>query len=89
MRQYQLFIGGEFIPNGGRKMIDVINPSTEEVISQIPAATVETAPEIFHVEDVAVVIGAGSDELLMAAAAGCPTSAIRIVDRESRQQVYP
>jgi ferredoxin len=49
----------------------------------------ETAPEIFHVEDVAVVIGAGSDELLMAAAAGCPTSAIRIVDRESRQQVYP
>ena len=39
MRQYELFINGQFIPNGDRKMIDVINPSTEEVISQVPQAT--------------------------------------------------
>ena len=41
MRQYELFINGQFIPNGDRKMIDVINPSTEEVISQVPQATAE------------------------------------------------
>jgi ferredoxin len=49
----------------------------------------ETAPEIFRVEDVAVVVGSGPDELLLAAAAQCPTSAIRIVERETREQVYP
>ncbi|MCL2639510.1 MAG: aldehyde dehydrogenase [Phycisphaerales bacterium] len=41
MRQYQLYINGEFLSNGNRKMIDVINPSTEEVISQIPSGTLE------------------------------------------------
>ena len=46
------------------------------------------APEVFRVEDVAVVIGSGSEELLIAAAE-CPTSAIRIVDRETRKQIYP
>ncbi|MCL2648798.1 MAG: aldehyde dehydrogenase [Phycisphaerales bacterium] len=41
MRQYQLYINGEFLSNANRKMIDVINPSTEEVISQIPAGTAD------------------------------------------------
>ena len=49
----------------------------------------ELAPEVFRVEDVAVVIGSGSEALLIAAAAACPTSAIRIVDRETRKQIYP
>lgn len=39
MKQYELFINGEFIPNGDREMITVINPATEEVISQVPKAT--------------------------------------------------
>ena len=41
MRQYELFINGEFIPNGTRKMIPVVNPATEEVISEVPQATEE------------------------------------------------
>ncbi len=41
MKQYELFINGEFIPNGSREMIDVINPATEEVISRVPKATEE------------------------------------------------
>ncbi len=41
MKQYQLFINGEFIDNGDREMIDVLNPATEEVISQVPKATQE------------------------------------------------
>lgn len=43
MREYQLFINGEFLPSGNRRMIEVINPSTEEVISKVPAATKEDA----------------------------------------------
>ncbi|MGE4485438.1 MAG: aldehyde dehydrogenase [Oscillospiraceae bacterium] len=41
MRQYQMFIDGSFVPNGSRKMIPVINPATEEIISEIPAGTEE------------------------------------------------
>ena len=41
MKQYELFINGEFIPNGDRQMRDVINPATEEVIAQVPQATAE------------------------------------------------
>ncbi|MCI1723226.1 MAG: aldehyde dehydrogenase family protein [Lachnospiraceae bacterium] len=39
MKTYQLFINGRFIPNGKREMMKVINPATEEVISQVPKAT--------------------------------------------------
>ncbi len=41
MKQYELFINGEFIPNGDRQMLDILNPATEEVISQVPKATPE------------------------------------------------
>ena len=49
----------------------------------------EIAPEIFHVDDIAVVIGTGPDELMVAAAEACPATAIRVVEKESGQQVYP
>ncbi len=49
----------------------------------------DVAPEIFAIEDVAVVIGTGRDDLILAAAQACPTTAIRIVDRETREQIYP
>ena len=39
MRTYELFINGEFIPNGDREMLQVIDPATEEVISEVPKAT--------------------------------------------------
>lgn len=41
MKRYQLFINGEFIPNQSRRMISVINPATETVISEIPEGTRE------------------------------------------------
>ena len=41
MQQYELFINGEFVPNGKREMIKVVNPATEEVISEVPKATAE------------------------------------------------
>jgi ferredoxin len=49
----------------------------------------DIAPEIFRLDDVAVVIGEGPDELMLAAAQACPSIAIRIVDRDSGKQVYP
>ena len=39
MKKYQLFINGKFVPNGKREMIQVMNPATEEVISEVPRAT--------------------------------------------------
>jgi ferredoxin len=47
------------------------------------------APEIFRVDDVAVVIGEGPDELMLEAARACPSVAIVITDRDSGEQVYP
>jgi ferredoxin len=49
----------------------------------------DIAPEIFRLDDIAVVVGDGPDELMLAAAQACPSIAIRIVDRDSGQQVYP
>jgi ferredoxin len=49
----------------------------------------DLAPEVFEVDDVARVIGSGPDELLLAAAEVCPTTAIRIVDQQTGEQVYP
>ena len=50
---------------------------------------VEIAPEIFALEDVAVVVGSGPDELALAAAEGCPSTAIRLVDAQTGEQIYP
>jgi ferredoxin len=46
------------------------------------------APEIFAIEDVAVVIGAGPDELMLAAAQACPSVAIVVADADGRR-IYP
>lgn len=50
---------------------------------------VDIAPEVFALEDVAEVIGSGPDDLLLAAAEACPSTAIRIVELESAALVYP
>ena len=47
------------------------------------------APEIFRLDDVAVVIGTGADELMLEAAAACPAVAISITDSDTGEQVYP
>jgi ferredoxin len=49
----------------------------------------ELAPEVFEVGDFARVIGTGPDDVILAAAEGCPVEAISIVDSESGAQVYP
>lgn len=46
------------------------------------------APEVFEVDEIAKVIGSGPDDLIMEAAQGCPSVAIRVLD-ESGEQVFP
>ena len=50
---------------------------------------VEVAPQVFRLDDVAVVIGTGPPELLIEAADSCPAVAISIVDDATGEQVYP
>lgn len=47
------------------------------------------APEIFRVDDIAVVVGDGPDELMLEAASACPSVAIRLTDTDTGAQVYP
>jgi ferredoxin len=47
------------------------------------------APEIFALEDVAVVVGTGPDELMLEAARICPSVAIVVTDGDTGEQVYP
>ncbi len=50
---------------------------------------VDTAPEVFALDDVATVIGTGPDELLLAAAEACPSAAITLIDAGTGEQIYP
>jgi ferredoxin len=45
------------------------------------------APGIFRVDEVAVVTGDGSDELVLEAARACPAMAIEVVDAETGEPV--
>lgn len=47
------------------------------------------APEVFALEDVAVVVDTGPDELMLAAAQACPSVAIVITDGDSGRRVFP
>ena len=50
---------------------------------------VEIAPQVFRLDDVAVVIGAGPADLIMEAAEACPAVAISILDEETGETVFP
>jgi ferredoxin len=50
---------------------------------------VAIAPEVFELEDVAVVIGSGPDELVLEAARACPSLAITVTDGETGDQIFP
>lgn len=50
---------------------------------------VDIAPEVFRLDEVAVVIATGPDDLILEAAAACPSVAITVVDDASGETVYP
>ncbi len=47
------------------------------------------APEIFRIDDVAVVIGTGPSDVVLAAAEACPAVAISVVDDATGEHLYP
>ena len=46
----KLFIGGKWIDSSGSKMIDVINPATEEVMGRVPEGTPDDADRLLDDE---------------------------------------
>jgi ferredoxin len=50
---------------------------------------VEIAPQVFRLDDTAVVIGTAPEGLLIEAAEACPAVAISIVDSETGEPIYP
>jgi ferredoxin len=50
---------------------------------------VEIAPNVFRLDDTAVVIGTGPPELIMESAEACPAVAISVVDDETGETVFP
>ena len=47
------------------------------------------APDVFRVDDIAVVIGDADVDVLIKAAEACPAAAISVVDADTGQQIYP
>ncbi|GKU85220.1 aldehyde dehydrogenase [Niallia sp. NCCP-28] len=50
-KQYQMYINGEFVDSKSGEYISVYNPSTEELISQVPSCTVEEVQEAIDVAE--------------------------------------
>jgi ferredoxin len=50
---------------------------------------VEVAPQVFVLDAFARVVGDGPDELLLTAAEACPSVAIRLLDAETSELIYP
>jgi ferredoxin len=48
----------------------------------------QIAPEVFVVDDVARVVGAGTRDQLFAAACACPAGAITVIDEATGDPVY-
>jgi ferredoxin len=50
---------------------------------------VDIAPGIFELDETAVVVGEGPDELVLKAAEACPALAITVIDSETGETVHP
>ncbi len=65
-------------------------PTIDEAACAAHGDCVEIAPTVFSLEgDVAEVIGTASDDVLLAAAEGCPSVAIIVTDSATGEQIYP
>lgn len=53
MKELKMFIDGKFTENASGKWIDVLNPSTEEVIAKMPDGTVDDARKAIDAADAA------------------------------------
>jgi ferredoxin len=64
-------------------------PRIDEYACAAHGDCADIAPDVFTIEDVAVVTGSGPDRDILDAAASCPAGAITVVDAQTGRQVYP
>ena len=64
-------------------------PSLDEGACAAHGDCAVVAPDVFRIDDIAVVIGTGPDDLILDAAAACPSVAIVVTDSDTGEQVYP
>jgi ferredoxin len=64
-------------------------PKIDELACAAHGDCAVVAPQVFAIDDVAVVIGTGHDELILEAAGACPSVAITVVDGDTGDQVFP
>lgn len=53
IKKYQMYINGEFVESENKELIDVINPSTDEVVSQAPLGTINDVQKAIDAADAA------------------------------------
>ena len=64
-------------------------PQIDELACAAHGDCALAAPGVFAVEDIAVVVGTGTNDAVLEAARACPAGAIAVVDEETGQRVYP
>ncbi|QEC47073.1 ferredoxin [Baekduia soli] len=64
-------------------------PHIDELACAAHGDCQDIAPDVFRVDDIAVVIGTGPDDLILKAAQACPSAAITVVDSTSGETIYP
>jgi ferredoxin len=64
-------------------------PSIDEGACSAHGDCVDIAPTAFALEETAIVIGAATDEELIAAAECCPALAITLTDAQTGEVVFP
>jgi ferredoxin len=64
-------------------------PQVDELACAAHGDCAVAAPNVFTVEDIAVVTGDGTDADVLAAARACPAGAITVTDRDTGEQIYP
>ncbi|MGZ4268508.1 MAG: ferredoxin [Solirubrobacteraceae bacterium] len=66
-------------------LIPVIDPATCSAHGDCEVV----APDVFRVDETAVVVGSGPPDLIMEAAEACPAAAISVLDYATGEQLYP
>ncbi len=75
------------VERGGRRM--TLIPVVDANECSAHGDCVEIAPQVFRLDDTAVVIGTGPDDLILEAAEACPAVAISVIDEETGETVFP
>jgi len=64
-------------------------PHVDELACAAHGDCALVAPGVFTIEDIAIVTGTGSDEVILEAARSCPAGAITVTDRDTGEQIDP